>query len=59
MPTQNCSACGKKIREWLKNESVTNHSVMGWAESSKWSKNLAIGQGRVRDDVKKNLNKEK
>ena len=36
MPTQNRSACGKKITEWLKNESVANHSAMGWVESTKW-----------------------
>ena len=22
--------------EWSKNESVANHSAMGWAESTKW-----------------------
>ena len=36
MPTQNRSARGKKIMEWSKNESVANHSAMGWAESTKW-----------------------
>ena len=36
MPTQNKSARGKKITEWLKTESATNHSAMGWAESTKW-----------------------
>ena len=36
MPTQNRSARGKKKTEKLKNESVANHSAMGWAESIKW-----------------------
>ena len=36
MPTQNHSACGKKITEWLENESVTNHPAMDWAETTKW-----------------------
>ena len=36
MPTKNRSARTQKITEWLKNESVANHSAMGWAESTKW-----------------------
>ena len=36
MATQNRSARGKKITEWLKNESVVNHSAIGWTESTKW-----------------------
>ena len=52
MPTQNRSARGKK--EKLKNESIANHSVMGWAESIKWGvKTLAIysgDSGRVQQD---------
>ena len=41
----------------VENESVVNHSAMGWAESTKWdgSKNLAIVYGRVRDDVEKKM----
>ena len=35
MPTQNRSVCGKKITEWLKNESAANHSAMGWTERTK------------------------
>ena len=35
MPIQNRSARGKKMTEWLKNESVANHSAMAWAESKK------------------------
>ena len=35
MPTQIRSARGEKITEWLKNESVANHSAMGLAESTK------------------------
>ena len=54
MPTQNRSARGKKITEWSKNESVANHSAMGWAESTKWV-GLAIVHGRVRDDVEKKM----
>ena len=54
MPTQGRSARGKKITEWSKNESVANHSAMGWAESVKWGvKTPAIVHGRVRDDVEK------
>ena len=44
-------ALGKKITEWLKTETVANHSAMGWAESIKW----AIVHGRVRDDVEKKM----
>ena len=56
MLTQNRCARGKKITEWLKNESVANHSAMGWAKSYKnGSKNLAIVHGRVRDDVEKKM----
>ena len=32
IPTQNCSTCGKTVKEDLgkvENESVTNHSAMG------------------------------
>ena len=60
MPTQGRSARGKKITEWSKNESVANHSAMGWAESVKWGvKTPAIVHGRVRDDVeKKNVNEQ-
>ena len=36
MPTQNRSCRDNKITEWLKTESVANHSAMGWAESTKW-----------------------
>ena len=36
MLTQNRSASGKNITECLKNESVANHSAMGWTESAKW-----------------------
>ena len=36
MPTQNRSTRSKKITEWLKNESVENHTVMDWVESTKW-----------------------
>ena len=52
MPTQGRSARGKM--EWSKNESVANHSAIGWAESIKWGvKTPAIAHGRVRDDVEK------
>ena len=38
----------------VQNESVANHSAMGWAESTKWGiKTPAIVHGRVRDDVEK------
>ena len=38
----------------VENESVANHSAMGWAESTKWGiKTPAIVHGRVRDDVEK------
>ena len=54
MPTQGRSARGKM--EWSKNESVANHSAMGWAESIKWDvKTPAIVHGRVRDDVEKKM----
>ena len=36
MPTQDRSARGKKINRMVENESVANHSAMGWAESIKW-----------------------
>ena len=35
MPTQDRSACGKKINEMVENGSVAIHSAMGWAESIK------------------------
>ena len=42
--------------EWSKNESVANHSAMGWAESIKWGeKPPAIVHGRVRDDFEKEM----
>ena len=54
MPTQGRSARGKM--EWSKNESVANHSAMGWAESIKWGeKPPAIVHGRVRGDVEKEM----
>ena len=54
MATQNRSARSKKIIERSKNETNVNHSVMGWAVQN-GSKNLAIVQGRVRDDAKKKM----
>ena len=40
----------------VENESVANHSAMGWAESIKRGvKTLAIVHGRVRDDVEKKM----
>ena len=54
MPTQNRSAQGKKITEWLKNESVANHSGLGWKFKMSF-KNLAIVHERVRDDVEKKM----
>ena len=44
----------------VENESVANHSAMGWAESIKWGvKTPAIVHRRVRDDVEKqNVNEE-
>ena len=54
MPTHGRSARGKM--EWSKNESVANHSAMGWAESIKWGvKTPAIVHRRVRDDVEKKM----
>ena len=45
----------------VENESVANHSAMGWAESIKWGvKTPAIVHGRVRDNVEKqNVNEKK
>ena len=38
----------------VENESVANHSAMGWAESIKWGvKTPEIVHRRVRDDVEK------
>ena len=44
----------------VENESVANHSAMGWAKSIKWGvKNPAIVHGKVRDDVEmQNVNEE-
>ena len=39
----------------VENESVGNHSAIGWAESTNGSKNLAIAHGRVRNDVEKKM----
>ena len=56
IPTQNRSAHSKTVKENLRkaeNESVTNHSVMGWAESIKWCKSSVIVHGRVKGDIEK------
>ena len=38
----------------VENESVANHSAIGWAESIKWGvKTPAIVHGRARDDIEK------
>ena len=39
----------------VENESVANHSAMGWTERQNGSKNLAIVHRRVRDDVEKKM----
>ena len=54
----------KRLMEWLKNESVTNHSVIGWAESIKWVLNRGdsprMGEAwRRKEKVKKSDNKMK
>ena len=55
MPTQNRSACGKKITEWLKMK--VSQITLRWAglKVQNGSKNLAIVHGRVRDDVEKKM----
>ena len=54
-PTQNRSARGKKITEWLKMK--VSQITLRWAglKVQNGSKNLAIVHGRVRDDVKKKM----
>ena len=55
MPTQNRSSRGKKITEWLKMK--VSQITLRWAELKvqNESKNMAIVQGRVRDDVEKKM----
>ena len=55
MPTQNRSARGKKITEWLKMKVL--RITLRWAglKVQNGSKNLAIVHGRVRDDVEKKM----
>ena len=55
MPTQNHSAHGKKIMEWLKMKVL--QITLQWArlKVQNGCKNLVIVHGRVRDDVKKKM----
>ena len=51
MLTQGRSARGKS---GMVEQTVANHSAMGWAESIKWGvKTPAIVHGRMRNDVEK------
>ena len=53
MLTQGRSARGKN---GMVEQTVANHSAMGWAESIKWGvKTPTIVHGRVRDDVEKKM----
>ena len=55
VPTQNRSARGKKITEWLKMKVLW--ITLQWAgmKVQNGSKNLVIVHGRVRDDVEKKM----
>ena len=55
MPSQNRSARGKKITEWLKMK--VSRITLQWAglKVQNGYKNLAIVHGRVRDDVEKKM----
>ena len=39
----------------VENESVANHSAMGWEKVQNRCKNLVIVHGRVRDDVENKM----
>ena len=55
MPTQNSSAQGKKITEWLRIK--VSRITLWWAglKVQNGSKNLVIVHGRVRDDAEKKM----
>ena len=53
MPTQNRSAQGKKITEWLKMKVLQIDLRWARLKVQKGCKTLAIVHGRVRDDVEK------